>query len=77
VGYATALWLSFGAAIATVAGPLTGLLFAVSVKSSVLAASRSLSSRAPGDTPPADPIAGQCRQPRIVLRGEQLSGLLN
>ncbi len=47
MGYATAMWLSFGEALAVVAGALTGLLFvAVSVKSDVLAASRSLSSRA-------------------------------
>jgi len=47
VGYTTAMWLSFGDALAAVAGALTGLLFvAVSVKSDVLAASRSLSSRA-------------------------------
>jgi hypothetical protein len=47
VGYATAMWLSFGEALAAVAGALTGLLFvALSVKSEVLAASRSLSSRA-------------------------------
>ena len=45
--YATAMWLSFGEALAAVAGALTGLLFvAVSVKSGVLAASLSLSSRA-------------------------------
>jgi len=47
VGYATAMWLSFGEALAAVAGALTGLLFvAVSVKSSALAASLTLRSRA-------------------------------
>jgi hypothetical protein len=47
VGYATAMWLSFGEALAAVAGALTGLLFvAVSVKSDVLAASLTLRSRA-------------------------------
>jgi hypothetical protein len=47
VGYATAMWLSFGEALGAVAGALVGLLFvAVSVKSDVLATSRSLSSRA-------------------------------
>ena len=47
MGYATAVWLSFGEALAAVAGGLTGLLFvALSVKSDVLAASLSLSSRA-------------------------------
>jgi len=41
------MWLSFGEALAAVAGALTGLLFvALSVKSDVLAASLSLSSRA-------------------------------
>jgi hypothetical protein len=41
------MWLGFGEALAAVAGALTGLLFvALSVKSDVLAASRSLSSRA-------------------------------
>ena len=47
MGYTASIWLSFGEALATVAGTLTGLLFvAVSVKSDVLSASRSLSSRA-------------------------------
>jgi hypothetical protein len=47
VGYTTAMWLSFGEALAAVAGALTGLLFvALSVKSDVLAASLSLRSRA-------------------------------
>ena len=47
MGYTTATWLGFGEVLAAVAGALTGLLFvALSVKSDVLAASRSLSSRA-------------------------------
>jgi hypothetical protein len=47
VGYATAMWLGFGEALAAVAGALTGLLFvALSVKGDVVAASRGLSSRA-------------------------------
>ena len=47
MGYTTAAWLSFGGALAAVAGALTGLLFvALSVKGDALAASRSLRSRA-------------------------------
>jgi hypothetical protein len=47
VGYATSMWLGFGEALAAVAGALTGLLFvALSVKSAMLATSRSLNSRA-------------------------------
>ncbi len=47
MGYTTAMWPGFGEALAAVAGALTGLLFvALSVKSAVLAVSRSLSSRA-------------------------------
>lgn len=47
MGYTTAPWVGFGGALAAVAGALTGLLFvALSVKGDVLAASRSLSSRA-------------------------------
>lgn len=45
--YSPAMWLSFGEALAAIAGALTGLLFvAVSVKSDVLATSLSLRSRA-------------------------------
>ena len=47
MGYTTALWVGFGEALAAVAGALTGLLFvALSVKGDVVAASRSLISRA-------------------------------
>jgi hypothetical protein len=47
VGYMPETWRGFGEAIAGLAGTLTGLLFvAVSIKSHVLANSRSLSARA-------------------------------
>ena len=47
MGYTTAAWLSFGGALAAVAGALTGLLFvALPVKGDALAASRGLRSRA-------------------------------
>ena len=47
MGYTTDAWLSFGGALAAVAGALTGLLFvALSVKGDALAASRSLRYRA-------------------------------
>ena len=47
MGYTTTAWLSFGEAVAAVAGALTGLLFvALSVRSDTVSASRSLSSRA-------------------------------
>jgi len=47
VGYKSAMWVSFGEALAPVAGALTGLLFvAVSVKGAAMAASLRLRSRA-------------------------------
>jgi hypothetical protein len=47
VEYTTTAWLSFGEALAAVAGALTGLLFvALSVRSGAVGASRSLRSRA-------------------------------
>jgi len=47
VGYLPGTWRDFGVTVASLAGALTGLLFvAVSIKSEVLARSRSLASRA-------------------------------
>ena len=47
MGYLPGTWRDFGVTVASLAGALTGLLFvAVSIKSEVLARSRSLASRA-------------------------------
>jgi hypothetical protein len=47
MGYLPEMWRDFGVTVAGLAGALTGLLFvAVSIKSDVLASSRSLASRA-------------------------------
>jgi hypothetical protein len=47
MGYLPEMWRDFGVTVAGLAGALTGLLFvAVSIKSDVLARSRSLASRA-------------------------------
>lgn len=51
MGYTTEAWVGFGEALAAIAGALTALLFvALSVKSDMLAASCSLSSRAGAST---------------------------
>ena len=79
MGYATAMWLGFGETLGAVAGALTGLLFvAVSVNSDVLAASRSLSSRAAQTlvlfmTSVLAAVLLVAPQPRVALGSELLA----
>ncbi len=69
MGDTTALWLGFGEALAPVAGALTGLLFvALSVRSEVFAASRSLRSRA------AETLVGISRRALGRSGGSSLRG---
>jgi uncharacterized membrane protein len=78
VGYVPGMWRDFGVTVAGLAGALTGLLFvAVSIKSQVLAGSRSLRSRAAQTlvlfmTPAIIAILLVAPQPRPALGWELL-----
>ncbi len=79
MGYLPGMWRDFGVTVAGLAGALTGLLFvAVSIKSDVLARSRSLASRAAQTlvlfmTPAIGAVMLVAPQPRAALGAELLA----